>query len=201
MKNKNFSSMLFAGIMTVNVIFGLYLVLNNTNSGSYDKFKSEIQLFDSYSIVKEQPSDANDTIQSSDNESTDGDKNITADDKVVQFIYNQDGTLNEYETEPHEEEVEEEFNELSPEVKKAIRDAEKIYDQEFGSGYTGMVNINMASLEMLQSLAGVGEETALNIIEHRLRIGGFTSIEQIKDVKNIGEKKFEKFKDRLKIID
>jgi len=61
------------------------------------------------------------------------------------------------------------------------------------------VNINSATLDQLQSLPGIGPATAKNIVEHRNKVGKFTRIEEIINVKGIGEKKFLKIKDRLVI--
>jgi competence protein ComEA len=62
---------------------------------------------------------------------------------------------------------------------------------------TEKVNLNTASLEQLQTLPGVGPEMAKRIVEHRTKIGKFTKIEEILNVKGIGEKRFQKMKDRL----
>ena len=59
------------------------------------------------------------------------------------------------------------------------------------------VSLNSATVEQLQSLPGIGEATAKRIIEHRTKIGKFKQIEEILNVKGIGEKKFQKIKDRL----
>jgi comEA protein len=56
------------------------------------------------------------------------------------------------------------------------------------------ININRASVKELSLLPGVGEKTAEKIIAYRNQIGSFNSLEQIMDVKGIGEKKFEKLK-------
>ena len=42
----------------------------------------------------------------------------------------------------------------------------------------------------LNALSGVGEKTAAAIIAHRDSIGGYTSVEQLKDVKGIGPAKY-----------
>ncbi len=52
------------------------------------------------------------------------------------------------------------------------------------------ININTASKETLCLLPGVGESTAEKIIEYREQHGDFEKIEDIKNVKNIGEKTF-----------
>ena len=54
-----------------------------------------------------------------------------------------------------------------------------------------LVNINTATSEQLQSLSGIGEATAAKIIADREKNGPFSSIEDIKRVSGIGEKKFE----------
>jgi len=58
----------------------------------------------------------------------------------------------------------------------------------------GLVNINTAGLEELDRLPGVGPATAQKIIEHRNRIGRFTSVDQLMDVKGIGPKKLEQMR-------
>jgi competence protein ComEA len=62
---------------------------------------------------------------------------------------------------------------------------------------TEKININSASVEQLQSLPGIGPAIAKAIIEHRTKAGKFNRIEEIMKVKGIGEKKFQKIKDRL----
>lgn len=64
---------------------------------------------------------------------------------------------------------------------------------------SGMVNINSASASELDSLPGIGPAYAQRIIEYRSANGGFKSIEEIKNIKGIGDKTFEKFKDQITI--
>ena len=58
------------------------------------------------------------------------------------------------------------------------------------------VNINSASKEELMTLKGIGETTAEAIIEYR-KENKFTKIEDIKNVKGIGDKKFESIKEDI----
>lgn len=63
---------------------------------------------------------------------------------------------------------------------------------------TSKISINSASKEELMTLPGIGEKTALKIIEYR-KVQAFKSIEDIKNVKGIGDKKYEKIKDLIVI--
>lgn len=63
---------------------------------------------------------------------------------------------------------------------------------ESNQSATGIVNINTASATQLDSLDGIGATYAQRIIEYREANGGFKSIEEIKNVKGIGDKTFEK---------
>ncbi|MBN2570887.1 MAG: helix-hairpin-helix domain-containing protein [Ignavibacteriales bacterium] len=56
------------------------------------------------------------------------------------------------------------------------------------------INLNEADLKTLSLLPGIGEKTAEKIIEYRNTYGKFSRIEDIKKVKGIGEKKFDKLK-------
>jgi competence protein ComEA len=61
------------------------------------------------------------------------------------------------------------------------------------------INLNTATAEQLQSLPGIGPAAAKNILEYRNKAGKFNRIEEIINVKGIGEKKFLKIKDRLTV--
>lgn len=61
------------------------------------------------------------------------------------------------------------------------------------------VNINKADSTELDSLPGVGPSTAEKIISYREQNGEFGSIEEIKNVTGIGDKKYEQLKDFIDI--
>ena len=60
------------------------------------------------------------------------------------------------------------------------------------------VNLNTASAEELATLKGIGPSTAAKIIEYR-QAHKFNSIEDVMNVKGIGEKTFVKIKDDLEV--
>ncbi len=63
----------------------------------------------------------------------------------------------------------------------------------------GKINLNTASLAQLDSLSGIGPTYAQRIIDYREQNGGFKSIEEVMNVKGIGEKTFEKFREKIAI--
>ena len=56
------------------------------------------------------------------------------------------------------------------------------------------VNLNSASVAQLQTLPGVGASTAQRIVDYRQKNGGFKKIEELMNVKGVGEKSFLKLK-------
>lgn len=62
---------------------------------------------------------------------------------------------------------------------------------------TSKVNLNKADSTALQKLKGVGPSTAQRILDYRKEYGCFKNIEELKNVKGIGEKTFEKLKNEL----
>ena len=61
------------------------------------------------------------------------------------------------------------------------------------------ISLNAATLEELEELPGIGEAMALRIIEYRKNNNGFKSIEELMNVKGIGNAKFDKIKDQLSL--
>ncbi len=72
-------------------------------------------------------------------------------------------------------------------------------DTTLTTGVTEKININSAPKSNLMSLTGVGEGKANAIIEYRQTNGPFKSIEEIKNVKGIGESIYQKIKGKIKV--
>lgn len=64
---------------------------------------------------------------------------------------------------------------------------------------SGKININTATASQLDSLPGIGPVYAQRIVDYRVANGSFTSPEQIQNIKGIGPKTYEKFKDMITI--
>lgn len=65
------------------------------------------------------------------------------------------------------------------------------------SAASGKVNINTADASALQTLDGIGEATARKIVQDREANGPFNTIEDLKRVSGIGDKKFEGLRDSI----
>lgn len=64
---------------------------------------------------------------------------------------------------------------------------------------TATVNLNAATAEQLQKLPGIGPKTALRIVEYRQKNGGFKKIEELMNVRGVGEKSFLKIKHQITV--
>ena len=63
----------------------------------------------------------------------------------------------------------------------------------------GPVNINTASVAELDALPGIGAKTAALIIEYRQKNGPFKKIEELMNVRGVGEKNFLKLRARISV--
>lgn len=63
----------------------------------------------------------------------------------------------------------------------------------------GKIDINHATAAELQQLKGVGEVVSERIVAYRDERGSFKTIQDIKNVKGIGEKVFENIKDLIRV--
>ncbi len=92
-----------------------------------------------------------------------------------------------------------------------LRDGQKIYIPRTGetsqkvespkSKVKGgqIVSLNNATLEELDTLPGIGPAMAQRIIDYREANGGFKNIEEVKLVSGIGDKLFEKIKEKISL--
>ena len=67
------------------------------------------------------------------------------------------------------------------------------------SSSSDLVNINTADAEQLETLKGVGSALAQRIIDYREQNGAFKSIDELKNVRGIGDKKFAAIKDKITV--
>lgn len=94
--------------------------------------------------------------------------------------------------------VEDEEHYIIPKIGEVLEVQESIMAENNGTKEdSSKININKATIEELDSLPGVGEATANKIVNYRDENGEFKSIEEIKNVNGIGDKKFQDMKDLI----
>lgn len=91
----------------------------------------------------------------------------------------------------NEEDIEENY--ISVDSGKGV-----IMSEESNSS-SSVVNINTANETELEQLPGIGPSISSKIIDYRNQNGKFKNIEDIKNVTGIGDTKFEKIKDFIKV--
>lgn len=68
-----------------------------------------------------------------------------------------------------------------------------------GMSSDGKVNLNRATKEELKTVPGIGDVTAQKILDYRDKNNGFTNVDELKKIDRIGEKTFDKIKDKFDI--
>jgi competence protein ComEA len=68
-----------------------------------------------------------------------------------------------------------------------------------GSGPAAKLNLNTATAEQLDTLAGIGPATAAKILAHREQHGAFGSVEELGDVPGIGERRLEALRELVTV--
>src|SRR5688572_23649199 len=56
------------------------------------------------------------------------------------------------------------------------------------------INLNTATASQLEGLPGIGMKTAERIVEYRQKNGGFKKVEELMNIRGVGEKSFLKLK-------
>jgi competence protein ComEA len=64
---------------------------------------------------------------------------------------------------------------------------------------TAIVNLNTASATEFEGLPGIGAKTAARILEYRQKNGPFKKVEELMNVRGVGEKNFLKLKAQITV--
>ena len=64
---------------------------------------------------------------------------------------------------------------------------------------SGAININTASATEIEALPGIGAKTAALIVEYRQKNGPYKKIEDLMNVRGVGEKSFLKLKNQITV--
>ena len=68
-----------------------------------------------------------------------------------------------------------------------------------GSGPAGPLDLNAATVEQLDALPGVGPVTAQRIVEWRTRNGRFATVDQLREVEGIGERRLGQLRELVRV--
>jgi competence protein ComEA len=68
-----------------------------------------------------------------------------------------------------------------------------------GGGPASPVDLNTATLEQLDTLPGIGPSTAQAVIDHRTANGPFRSVDDLLEVRGIGESKLAQLRDKVRV--
>ena len=98
-----------------------------------------------------------------------------------------------------------EAHEAAVNLAAVLRDGEKLYIPALGEELAddaenrGLVNLNTADSAGLQTLPGIGESRAADILSYREKHGGFRAVEEIMQVPGIKESTYEKIRDQITV--
>ena len=77
----------------------------------------------------------------------------------------------------------------------STENGKNIIQETKSSSVKSVIDINKADKEQLQNIPGVGPSMAEKIVNYREENGNFNSVEDLKNISGIGEKKFESMKE------
>lgn len=121
----------------------------------------------------------------------------------IHFDYSEQDSLFEfYSNNDYSSLTEEQINANSQELKKQVLELPDSFaytKKDIESLKEKSIDINKADIQELVKLPGIGEKTAEKIIELRKEMGNFKKLEDLMEVKGIGEVKFNKIKKFLYI--
>lgn len=68
-----------------------------------------------------------------------------------------------------------------------------VYSSEYAYGKAELpLNLNDCTAQQLMEIEGIGSSRAMAIIEYRDYLGGYSSVEEIKNIKGIGDSLYDK---------
>jgi competence protein ComEA len=201
---KHINLVLGAGLLLL-ILFGVFIYKNINSqpetvisSEQMPMIKDETETIDSETEKNEEEAAASDSIMVDVQGSVKrpGVYEMNNGDRVIDVIKKAGGLLEEAEA-------------------RSVNQAEKITDEMIiyvaakgedvhplssnkGNEKDDLLNINSADLFELQTLSGVGPSKAQSIISYREEFGPFKSIDQLLEVRGIGEKTIEEWKDKIK---
>jgi competence protein ComEA len=63
----------------------------------------------------------------------------------------------------------------------------------------GKVDLNRATVQQLDALPGIGPVTARRILDWRAKHGRFASVDQLREIEGIGERRFNQLKNQVRV--
>ena len=63
----------------------------------------------------------------------------------------------------------------------------------------GLLDLNRAAAEELEALPSIGAVLAKRVITYRKSVGGFQTVDELRNVKGIGSKKFDRIKQLVRV--
>lgn len=82
-----------------------------------------------------------------------------------------------------------------------VDDTEEKVEETNDNGINKRINVNKANREALESLPGIGPTYAKRIITYRSEYGEFESLEELKNIKGIAQKRLDKLMPFIKLKD
>lgn len=70
--------------------------------------------------------------------------------------------------------------------------AQSVQTTQADAAFSYPIDLNTATAEELMSVEGIGEQRAAAILSYRAHLGGYTSVEQLKDISGFGDALYEK---------
>ncbi len=123
---------------------------------------------------------------------------INSEDAYNTTVANNEVVVNESEEyQAHDESEEQEYTTVATATTATATTAAAT--QGSASSVTYPLNLNTCTMEELETLSGIGEARASAIISYREQIGGYTNIEQIKEISGIGDTIFNNIKDYITV--